>query len=115
MRHFEIVFLVHPDPLERDRLRSVIARGGFAVRDFPSLDAFLDERVNGEPGCLIFELPAPAVPELLERLREADTVLPAIMIAEGGDVTTAVRAMRAGASKPGTDMDARTVAFKSPS
>ena len=92
------VCLIHADCHERERLRSLIARHGYLVRDFSSAAAFLSERACNGRCCLVVDLGGPAACRLLERLRAEASCTSSILIAKGGDVPAAVRAMRAGAS-----------------
>ena len=91
------VYLILPDRHERARLGTLIARHGFTVREFPSIAEFHGAVVPA-PGCVVVELDGPEAYELLERLQARTSPIPAIAIADAGDVSGAVRAIHAGAS-----------------
>jgi len=91
------VYLILPDRRERERLAALIARHGFTVLGFRSIAAFRGTEASAR-GCLVLDLDGPESYELLERLKAGLSPLPAIALADPGDVSAAVRAMRAGAS-----------------
>jgi two-component system CheB/CheR fusion protein len=72
---------------------------GRTVEAFDSCEGFLDIYRPGRQGCLVVDVQMPGMDgfELLQRLQAERQRLPAIMITGHGDVTMAVRAMKAGA------------------
>jgi FixJ family two-component response regulator len=94
------VYLVNPDPGERERLCAMLGQLDCTVLMFGSCAAFLSTYESGGAGCLVVDLPRAELNgfELVKRLRGEEFRLPVIVVAERGDVATAVRAMRAGAA-----------------
>jgi FixJ family two-component response regulator len=77
---------------------------GFAVHDFPSAAAFLEDLDSGDaddepPGCILLDVRMPGMSGLepQEALARAGVLLPIIFCTGYGDVPSSVRAMKAGA------------------
>jgi len=106
------VFVVDDDAAMRERLRSLIRATGLSVRTFPGVVAFLKSFSPECPGCIVAEVRMPGVSglELQRELQVRRVPTPVIGVLDYGDVTTAVEAMRGGASdvieraKLGTDL-----------
>lgn len=94
-----IVHIVDDEEAVRSSLAFLLTSAGFAVRAHESATAFLAHAPGIRNGCLITDLRMPDMSgvELLRRLREADALLPAIVITGHGDVQMAVDAMKNGA------------------
>lgn len=94
-----VVHIVDDEETVRNSLAFLLASSGFAVRTHESAAAFLEFAPSVRNGCLITDLRMPDMDgvELLRRLREADALLPAIVITGHGDVQMAVEAMKNGA------------------
>ena len=94
-----VIFVVDDDAGIRAALRGVLEANGSVVEDFTGGAAFLAAFRPGQNACLVVDAAMPGMDglELLRRLDEAGTRLPAIMITGHGDVAMAVRAMKAGA------------------
>jgi two-component system CheB/CheR fusion protein len=95
-----VIFIVDDDRSIRDGLRAVLEHEGRVVEDFEDCDAFLRAYRPGQVGCLLVDacLPGMSGLELLNRMRQLDHHLPAIVITGNSDVQMAVEAMKAGAS-----------------
>jgi two-component system response regulator FixJ len=93
------VHIVDDEEVVRNSLAFLLSSAGFAVRVHESATAFLQLAANIRNGCLITDLRMPDMDgvELLRRLRDADALLPAIVITGHGDVQMAVEAMKSGA------------------
>lgn len=96
------VFVVDDDKAVRDSLQWLLESAGLEVRTFPDAQAFLDDlaALEGEPrGCLLADLRLPGMSglDLQDRLNERGIKIPVIVITGHGDVSMAVRAMKAGA------------------
>ena len=93
------IYIVDADPAIRDSLHSLLTLHGFHVEAYASAGEFLDGSEPAANACLITEVHLPDMSgiELLERLRRRGLQLPVIVIADRGDVPTAVRAIRSGA------------------
>ena len=94
------VFVVDDDSVFRESLRSMLVHDGRRVLDFESCEDFLLAYIPGTEGCLLIDayLPGMKGVELLQRLADAGHHLPAVMITGNTDVSTAVLAMKAGAT-----------------
>jgi len=94
-----VVHIVDDEEAVRNSLAFLLSTTGFAVRTHASASAFLEAAAGISNGCLITDLRMPDIDgvELLRRLREAGTLLPAIVITGHGDVQMAVEAMKNGA------------------
>jgi two-component system, LuxR family, response regulator FixJ len=93
------VFVVDDDDAVRDSLGVLLEAAGYAVRQFSSSPAFLEEAASLPFGCALIDIRMPDIDglDLLEKLRARGIELPIIIITGHGDVPMAVRAMRAGA------------------
>ena len=94
------IFVVDDDPGVRDAVREMLESHGWDVETFNSCEGFLGALRPGRHGCLVIDAVLPGMNgfELLARLKADSIALPSIMITGHGDVSMAVRAMRAGAS-----------------
>lgn len=93
------VFVVDDDPEVRRSLQLLMESVGLAVACYESAAAFLDAYDRTAPGCLILDVRMPGMSglELQDHLIRQGSSLPVIMITAYGEVSLAVRAMRAGA------------------
>lgn len=68
------------------------------IEQFTSAECFLDEERPDEFACLVANVALPGLDglALIEKLKERGVHLPSVLIDNLGDVSTAVRAMRAG-------------------
>ena len=92
--------MVDDDSGVREAMRELLRGDGRTVEIFASAEAFLDAYRPGGEGCLLVDARMPGMGglELLQRLKNDGSRLPAIMITGDGDVPMAVQAMRAGAA-----------------
>jgi two-component system, chemotaxis family, CheB/CheR fusion protein len=95
-----VVFIVDDDSSVRQAIRAVLEDDGRSVEDYATCEAFLDAYHPRREACLVLDayLPGMSGLDLLQRLRDADRRLPAIMITGNSDVSMAVQAMKAGAT-----------------
>lgn len=100
-----VVFVVDDDARIREALQNLLSSHELRVLLFNSAREFLDAEKPDAPACLVLDLNLPDVNglELQEELA-AKGALPIVFITGYGDVTSSVRAMKAGAieflSKP---------------
>jgi two-component system CheB/CheR fusion protein len=94
------VFVVDDDRHIREIVRAVLEDDGRTVQDFASGEAFLAAYKLGSEGCLLIDAYLPGIGglELLQHLRAAGDLLPAIMITGSSDVPMVVQAMQSGAA-----------------
>ncbi|MBB6430585.1 response regulator transcription factor [Algisphaera agarilytica] len=93
------VFIVDDDPGVRDSLKYMIESGGYRVEAFENARQMIDRARAMVSGCLVADLRLPGMSglDMFDKLREIGVNLPTIVITGHGDVTAAVRAMKAGA------------------
>ncbi|MBA3311699.1 MAG: response regulator [Planctomycetota bacterium] len=94
------VFIIDDDPAIRKSLAWLVESVGLAAETYESASAFISEFDIERPGCLICDIRMPGMGglELQERLRASGSQIPVIILTGYGDVSTAVRAMKAGAT-----------------
>ncbi|HEX4143499.1 MAG TPA: response regulator [Pirellulales bacterium] len=95
-----IVFVVDDDPAARDSVAALVKSKGVQVRVFASGEEFLASLDPGLFGCVVADVRMTGISglELQSALNQRNVSLPVIIITGFGDIPTAVRAMKAGAS-----------------
>jgi two-component system response regulator FixJ len=105
------VFVVDDDQAMRRSLEWLIESIGMKVKTYGSANDFLSRYYPGRAGCLLLDVRMPGMSglELQAHLAREDSRLPVIIITGHGDVSMAVKAMKAGAvdfiEKPFHDED----------
>ncbi|MFI4861612.1 MAG: response regulator transcription factor [Phycisphaerales bacterium JB063] len=99
MANQQTVYVVDDDAAVRDSLQWLLESVGLSVKSYGSANAFLAEADQSCRGCLVVDLRLPGLSglDLMDQLNNKSIQLPTIMITGHGDVTAAVRAMKAGA------------------
>ncbi len=94
-----VVHLVDDDDSLRSALHRLLTAAGHRVKAYASAGEFLLEPPADGPGCLLLDLrmPGPSGLELQEALERHGIRLPVIFLTGYGDLSTGVRAMKAGA------------------
>jgi two-component system, LuxR family, response regulator FixJ len=94
------VFIVDDDPAIRKSLTWLVESIDLKAEAYESAAAFLENFNDDRAGCLVCDIRMPGMSglELQERLRAIGSKIPVIIVTGYGDVTTAVRAMKAGAA-----------------
>jgi two-component system response regulator FixJ len=94
-----LVHLVDDEEEVRAATAFMLEAEGFAVRSWRSATAFLDAVERTDTGCVLLDIRMPDMTglEVQQRLRDANITLPVIILTGHGDITTVVKAMRAGA------------------
>ena len=97
------VFVVDDDGAMREAVSALMHNSGIACQTYPSAQAFLDAlaKVEGDVGgCLVLDVRMPGMDgfELQDALTRTGVDLPIVFISRYGDIPSAVRAMRNGAS-----------------
>jgi RNA polymerase sigma factor (sigma-70 family) len=94
------VFVVDDDPDMRASLTELLSASELPVRTFESAAAFLEKFDDSTPGCALLDIRMPGMDglELQEKIRERGSEIPIIIMTAYGDVPTAVRALRNGAT-----------------
>lgn len=95
-----VVHIVDDEEPVRKSLAFLLTMTGFTVRVHESASSFLAAAKTIGKACLITDLRMPDMSgvELLEKLKETGTSIPAVVITGHGDVPMAVAAMKAGAA-----------------
>lgn len=93
------VFIVDDNPAVRDAIRWLVQQVGLNAKTYASAQEFMTTLNTGMRGCLVLDIRMPGMSgiELQEKLFQAGTHLPVIIITGHGDVPITVRAMKAGA------------------
>jgi two-component system response regulator FixJ len=94
-----LIHLVDDEEEVRAATAFMLEAEGFAVRSWRNATAFLDAVERADPGCVLLDIRMPDISglEVQQRLREGNITLPVIILTGHGDITVAVKAMRAGA------------------
>jgi two-component system response regulator FixJ len=93
------VYIVDDDPAVGSSLAALIDSHGFEVKQFQSADAFLAECTPDTVGCLLADINLPRMNglELLDIVSEKMPGLVTVILTGYGNISGAVRAMKAGA------------------
>ena len=94
-----VVHVVDDEEAVRSSLAFLLSAAGIAVRTHATAAAFLEIAPSIRSGCLVTDLQMPEIDgvELLRRLKDSGTMLPAIVITGHANVPMAVEAMKNGA------------------
>ena len=94
-----VIHVIDDDKLARHSLAALLAAAQFNVRSYESAIAFLTDLPKIEFGCIVTDLYMPFVDgiELIRRLRAGGESAPVIVMSGRGDLSLALKAMRAGA------------------
>ncbi|KQN32783.1 response regulator transcription factor [Sphingomonas sp. Leaf38] len=94
-----IVHIVDDDEAIRQSIGFLLRKGGYAVRTYPAGTPFLKAVTRETRGCVLLDVRMPDLDglEVQARLAQSGITLPVIMLTGHGDVTLAVRAIKAGA------------------
>lgn len=84
------VFVVDDDPAVCRALSRLLRSHGYAVRTFPSADAFLENASDQAPDCLVLDVQMPGTDGLTlqARLVESGSAIPVIIITALGSKAT---------------------------
>lgn len=93
------IHLVDDDEAIRHSVGFMLRKAGHAVETYPSGTAFLKTATRETQGCVLLDVRMPEIYglEVQARLAEQGILLPVVMLTGHGDVTLAVRAVKAGA------------------
>ncbi|SHG48495.1 response regulator transcription factor [Bradyrhizobium erythrophlei] len=106
-----IVYVVDDDRLIRGMLSSLFRSVGLQVRLFESARELLQSKLDDGPSCLVLDIRMPRLSgfDLQAELAKSNIRIPIIFLTGHGDVSTSVRAMKAGAvdflTKPFREQD----------
>lgn len=93
------VHIVDDDEAIRQSVGFLLRKAGHSVETYPSGTAFLRKATRETQGCVLLDVRMPEIDglEVQARLAAQGIMLPVIMLTGHGDVTLAVRAVKAGA------------------
>lgn len=99
MNDKRLVHIVDDEDAIRRATDFMLKTSGFAVESWPSGVAFLKEVRHAAEGCVLLDVRMPEMDglEVQQALIERGITMPVIILTGHGDVTIAVRAMKAGA------------------
>jgi FixJ family two-component response regulator len=94
-----VVYVVDDDRLMREMLSSLFRSIGLRVRLFESAREILQSELEDAPSCLVLDIRMPRLSgfDLQAELAKSNIRIPVIFLTGHGDVSTSVRAMKAGA------------------
>jgi FixJ family two-component response regulator len=94
-----LIHVVDDDESLRVSLLDLLDAAGFDARGYASTGEFLLDPLPERPGCVLLDvrMPGPSGLDLQAALKRRDVALPIIFLTGHADVTTSVRAMKAGA------------------
>ena len=94
-----IVSIVDDDAAVLRSLARLLRASGFAVRTFPSPQAFLEQPDDGSCGCVLIDLSMPGLNglQLQQALVDSGRASGIVFITGHGDIASSVQAMKAGA------------------
>jgi FixJ family two-component response regulator len=94
-----IVYVVDDDRLVRETLSSLLRSVGLQVRLFESAQELLQAEPEDAPSCLVLDVRLPRLGglDLQAELAKSNIKIPIIFLTGHGDISTSVRAMKAGA------------------
>ncbi|TRW16671.1 response regulator transcription factor [Glacieibacterium frigidum] len=95
-----IVYIVDDDAVVRASLAFFLKAAGFATRSYASGRDFIADVTSLRLGCILLDVRMPDFDgfDVLAALGDRTSAMPAIVMTGHGDVATAVRAMKLGAS-----------------
>ncbi|MDE0391303.1 MAG: response regulator [Rhodospirillales bacterium] len=93
------VIVVDDDEAVCEALAALLKSAGFRTTTFKSGAAFLDSVTDSDAACVVLDIKMPGIDglEVQRQLAQRELTIPVIVVTAYGDVTVAVRAMRAGA------------------
>jgi len=99
MPNEDLVHIIDDDEAVRESVAFLLDSAGIASRTYPSAEQFLSSFGAESTGCIVTDVRMPGTTgiDLLRRLAEIGSTVPAIVITGHADVPLAVEAMRLGA------------------
>jgi two-component system response regulator FixJ len=94
-----MIHIVDDDEAIRRSAGFMLKTSGYAVTSFASGAAFLRDAKAVEPGCVLLDVRMPDMDglEVQRRLAESGVAMPVVVLTGHGDISIAVRAIKAGA------------------
>ena len=100
MTHKAIIYVVDDEDAVRRSVGFMLKTSGFEVHAYASGVDFLKEVKKLDPGCVLLDVRMPDMDgiEVQQQLNAHGVAMPVIVLTGHGDIATAVRAMKEGAS-----------------
>jgi two-component system response regulator FixJ len=94
-----LIHIIDDEEAVRRSAGFMLKTSGFAVETWPSGTAFLKEVRHAAEGCILLDVRMPEMDglEVQQALNERGVAMPVIVLTGHGDISIAVRAMKAGA------------------
>jgi two-component system response regulator FixJ len=94
------IYVVDDDRMVRRSLSFALSTAGFSVHPFASGSDFIEEIAALAAGCVLLDIRMPGMDgfKVIEMLKPRREIFPVVVITGHGDVETAVKAMKCGAS-----------------
>lgn len=92
------IHIIDDDSSMLNYLRDLVTTMNYKTKTYSTANIFLDTYVDEGVGCLVLDMRLPGISglQLQQKLSGSNIDLPVIMISGYGDVSTAVKAMKAG-------------------
>lgn len=99
MSNGKLVHIVDDEDSIRRSVGFMLKTSGYAVETWTSGEAFLKEVKNAEHGCILLDVRMPEIDglQVQRTLAERGVTMPIVIMTGHGDVSIAIRAMKAGA------------------
>jgi two-component system response regulator FixJ len=99
MNQHRVIHIVDDEDAIRRSASFMLKTSGFAVQTWPSGVAFLKAARHAETGCVLLDVRMPEMDglQVQQAMNERGIAMPVIILTGHGDVSIAVRAMKAGA------------------
>lgn len=95
----KLVHIVDDEEAIRRSAKFMLSTSGFAVETWESGVAFLKDVKHAEVGCILLDVRMPDMDglQVQQELNQRGVTMPVVILTGHGDISTAVRAMKAGA------------------
>lgn len=95
-----VIHLIDDEEAVRKSTGFLLRTSGFRVHSYASGPEFLDELRDADPGCILLDVRMPEMDglEVQAELNRRGVTMPVIVLTGHGDISTAIAAMKGGAS-----------------
>lgn len=94
------IYIVDDDPAVCDAMAMMLRASGHTVETYTSAESFIEHRGSASAGCLVVDMRMPGMSglELQQLLRQRQSSLAILFVTGFGDIPSAVRAIKHGAT-----------------